>query len=665
MSVAFLDALHADPWSEGELIDLRGLNAGAADAIAERIKETRDAARTEPRALRSTSLVVIGPPGVGKTHIFSRLRRTLGPKAVFVHVRPLVHAPMTPRFVLGEVVKQLGYATGGLVQLDALVGSLLAYLEGAAASFPSMFLDEYRQLPDSERTARLDDALEKVLAIWQDVDESYLRRLVEAPFMSKANQRAVLAWLSGRDCDLAQLSRIGATASLSEELALPALKTLCSVAALGAPIVVVLDQLENLIEGAEPGSRLLGYANLSAELVDSIRGLVLVHMALDTEWARAIEPSFNLSQRSRIVMARETLSLPTSREAEDLLRLWIERLPERPAPYPWPFTEARLSRTISGPGTTPRMLLVECRRALDGVGNEDEPGSDVEASPAPAESERGFADDWERCLNSARQVVDEANEQRACVDAGRLADGILSCTHFLEGLRISPGLAGQPAQLVLEQSEGRRLVSILNHGHHRSLGAVLTKLTTMAPRMPVIALRERARELPPTWKDTLARRDALLETGRAAWIWVEPDDVVRLLALDAMLQSARSGEVTNDRGQPVDVESVLEWARGFLDVPAWGVVKTLLGTDMEDALEASRESAPLRDGHAASEGGRARGRVARTLLEQLRVASVDRIVREAARVDPASTRTSVLEELEEDPGVKFLGRNIVCIRGYR
>jgi predicted ATPase len=53
-------------------------------------------------------LVVLGAPGAGKTHLFARLRQRLGPKAVFVHVRPLLNSEMTARFVLYEIAKQLG-----------------------------------------------------------------------------------------------------------------------------------------------------------------------------------------------------------------------------------------------------------------------------------------------------------------------------------------------------------------------------------------------------------------------------------------------------------------------------------------------------------------------------------------------------------------------------
>jgi len=659
------EAIHADPWAE-EFVDLPTLNSKASDAIEECVQKARTKAREAPRSLRSTSIVVLGPPGVGKTHLFSRLRGRLGPRAVFIHVRPLVSAPMTPRFVLGELVKQLAYTTHGLAQLDALVGSLLAHLSGAATTFPSTFLAEYQQLTAAERDARLDEAVEKAVAIWQEVDDTYLRRLLQAPFTSGATQRALLAWLSGRDCDVTQLSRIGAGASLAEELVVPALRTLCSVAALGAPIVLVMDQLENLIEGAEPGARLLGYANLAAELVDVMRGLVLVHMALDTEWTRGIEPALNMSQRSRLLMRTETLALPTPREREELLRLWIERLPERAGPYPWPFTDRRLARVLRTPGMTPRMLLVECRQALDAGGADEElevaPEQASGREPGAASPALGLTGQWEGCLDAARQVQAEASEQRTSVDAVRVADGLLACGHFLTDAHISTSTMGEPVQLVIDAGKAKRQAAVLHHSHYKSLGAALGKLTSFAARAQVVAIRERARDLPPTWKDTLAKRSVLLGTGSAQWVWLEPDDVTRLLALDALLQGARSGDVTNERGEPVDVASVIEWARANLGVPEWGIVRALLGQSAEEhEVEATANVAPEPQAAAPAAVPLTTG-VAVAILRQLRIASVERVVREAARIDPLATRATVLSELEAGPGIRFFGRSIVCVR---
>ena len=665
MSTAFLDSLHADPWAE-QFVDLPALNSAASGAIEASIGKMREVARSEPQALRSRSLVVLGPPGAGKTHLFARLRRRLGPRAVFVHVRPLVHMEVTPRFVLGEVVKQLGYAThgvSGLPQAHAMVGSLLAHLSGEGVFFPSTFLAECEGLSDSERELRLDSALEQVLAIWQEADESYLRRLLQVPFAKTPTmQRSLLAWLSGRDCDATQLQRIGATASLGEEVALSALRTLSAVASLGAPIVLVFDQLENLVDAEGPGSRLLAYANLTAELVDSMRGLVLVHLALDTEWSRGIEPALNLSQRSRLLMARETLALPTPKEREELLRLWVERLPDRPSPFPWPFGEAQVTRLCQRPGVTPRMLLVECRRAFNGEASElddvEQERSPLLGAPAAPSGEEGsgLEGEWEERVAAARGAADEASEQRGCLDPSRLADGLLACGQFLDDAKFESAKSADGVQLRLSHEARSTRIALLHQSHFRSLGSAIAKLTALAEREQVVVLREQAHELPPTWKDTLAKRSALLATGRARWIWLQGDDAARLLALDSLLQAGRSGDLTDEHGAPIGAAAVSAWVRAKLEVPAWRVVRELLGSEAEgdepELMSEPLEAPALRDSGATL-----------ALLRRLRIASLDRVVRESTRLDPLATRASVIAELERSPGeVRWFGRTIVGVR---
>jgi hypothetical protein len=648
MSRAFLDAVHADPWSD-DFVDLATLNEGASDAIEEAIAKLRATAREEPRSLRSTSLVVLGSPGAGKTHLFARLRRRIGPRAVFVHIRPLVHAEMTPRFLLGEIVSQLAHTTQGLPQISALVGSLLAYLEGASTGFPTTFLEAYAEMSEKSREERLDADLERALEKWPELDESYLSRLLRAPFATGPTRRALLAWLSGRDCDVAQLQRIGATASLSEDVAPVAIRTLAMVAAPGAPIVLVFDQLENLVEGGAVGSRLLAYAHLTSELVDTVRGLTLVHMALDSEWDRGIEPTLNPSQRSRLVMRRETLALPTSKEREELLRLWCQKLPDPAESFPWPLGESRLARLKTQPGLTPRMLLLECRRALDG-----EP--DVETiAPSPADQkaddDEGLQSEWESCLGRSRRALNDAAEQRAGLDAARLADGLLCAGRFLQDAEISAEKQGR-ARLMLRTGQQRAQLAILAEGHPKSLGSVLTKLTVLAKDTSVIAIRERARELPPTWKDTLAKRRALLASGRARWVDLDPDDCANLLALDELLQAARSGDVTNAQGAALSEDVVVRWVASELDVSAWPIMKGLV------AAPAETETQELEPAPAAGPSEHSL-----LTLKRLRIASIDRLVREVIRLEPKATRASVQAELEAaGKRVGWFGRAIVCVK---
>jgi hypothetical protein len=691
MSRAFFDSVHADPWSQ-DFLDLTALNARATEAIEDAVERVRRTARAEARALRSTSIVILGPPGAGKTHLFARLRRKLGPRGVFVLIRPLVHAEMTPRFVLGEIVRQLGFAAPrGVSQTNALVGSLLGRLDGVGPGFPSALIAEYSELSSHERSERFVTAIERILAIWPEVDEAYLARLLEVPFAPPATARALLAWLSGADCDEGQLQRIGAAASLGDMRALAALRTLAAACALGAPIVLVFDQLENLMDASGAGLRLRAYANLASEYVDTMRGSVLVHLALDSEWDRGIEPTFNLAQRSRIVMRREVLALPKSVEREALLKLYHQQLRKPKAPFPWPLGAARVERLCQDPGYTPRMLLTEFRDALDTADEQvmpllaPDPPPGARAAPEPVRSApdssprlspdpRDIASDWLGRLRSARDAVRAASDDRVPLHAARLADGVLALGRFVPGLLIN-AKGKPPAQLSLEAGGELERVAILQESNHRSMAAVLSRLTRLTEQSNVVVLRERARDLPASWSEARMRREQLLATERARWIDIDAEDCARILALASFLQAARSGDVADSRAQPVTEPEVVDWVVATLDVAGWPLALALAGEDSEldeepiDADEHDADERNVPESFIKELGGNGRRELpterytALPTLQKLRVASFERLVREVLRIDPEATRASVLAELDAaGDNVRWLGRSIVFLR---
>ncbi|HTV17747.1 MAG TPA: hypothetical protein VMG12_03725 [Polyangiaceae bacterium] len=705
MSRAFFDSVHADPWAQ-DFLDLASLNAHATAAVEEAIEHVRRTAREEARALRSTSIVILGPPGAGKTHLFARLRRKLGPRGVFVLVRPLVHAEMTPRFVLGEIVRQLAFAAPrGLSQAHALVGSVLGRLDGVGPGFPSTVLAEYRDFTPEQRAARLERAIERLLAIWPELDVSYLSRLLEVPFANTQTERALLAWLSGVDCDQAQLQRIGATASLGDTRALPALRTLAAACSLGAPIVLVFDQLENLMDASGAGLRLRAYANLAAEYVDTLRGSVLVHLALDSEWSRGIEPTFNLAQQSRIVMRREVLALPKSSERQALLKLYYQQVLKPKAPFPWPLGTARMERLCNDPGYTPRMLLIEFRDALQAATHEEVAAAPASEPPPPAPvsapaapepaapastpepepesrttpQRRDVASEWLGRLRSARDAVRTSSDDRVPLHAARLADGVLALGRFVPELVIN-ARARPPAQLAIENGDEVERVAILQESNHRSLAAVLARLTRLTEQSRVVVLRERARELPPSWAEPLRRRTQLIATGRARWIDIDPEDCARILTLASFLQAARSGDVTDTRGQAVNEAEVIDWVEATLDVASWPLSQSLLGVLPAKQEEPASQRPAEDDERSVPESfikelapdiKRRRRPLpadrfsALPTLQKLRVASFERLVREVLRVDPKATRASVLAELDAaGDHVRWIGRSIVFLREH-
>jgi hypothetical protein len=297
------------------------------------------------------------------------------------------------------------------------------------------------------------------------------------------------------------------------------------------------------------------------------------------------------------------------------------------------------------------MLLLECRRALDGE-PDVEPGTpQVSGDDRQADVDEGLRGEWEGCVSRSRRILTEAGEQRVALDAARLADGLLAAGRFLKGAEIAPDKQGR-ARLTLKIGQEREHVAILSEGHPKSLGSVLTKLTALAKETPVIAIRERAHALPPTWKDTLAKRRALLGSGRARWIDLDAEDCTNLLALGELLQAAKSGDVTNAQGEALAEQVVVDWVASNLNVSAWRVMTDLLTTPVEaDVPEAEPAAVVGPSQHSLM------------TLRRLRIASMDRLVREVLRVEPKATRASVQAELEAAGKlVGWFGRAIVCVR---
>ena len=81
---------------------------------------------------------------------------------------------------------------------------------------------------------------------------------------------------------------------------LPALRTLAAVASFSAPLVVVFDQLENLVDDRGSTAAIHAHARLYSELHDTVPGLVLMQLSLDSEWERRISPALGLPEKSRL-----------------------------------------------------------------------------------------------------------------------------------------------------------------------------------------------------------------------------------------------------------------------------------------------------------------------------------------------------------------------------
>jgi hypothetical protein len=191
---------------------------------------------------------------------------------------------------------------------------------------------------------------------------------------------------------------------------------------------------------------------------------------------------------------------------------------------------------------------------------------------------------------------------------------------------------------------------LLFQTHPRSVNAALGRAAQAASARPLAILRERALDFPPTWKQTLARRAELERIPGVRWIMLERDEVTQLLALESLLAAARSRDIDDEAGRVIEERDVRDWVARTRGVAQWTAVRSLLGDSPPEI-----ESVP-------EERARPPSDVTLAVLSRLRLASLDRLVREVARIDATATRGSVMSELEAaSDRVKWFGRSIAAL----
>ncbi len=633
-------SLFADPW--GAPRDYEPLHAEPTEAILQAVADLRTLARAQDeQSARPRPLVLLGTAGIGKTHLFSRLRRRLASRAVLVHIQPLSGSDMAPRYVLGQILRQLAQFSGDMPQIDALAGTILSQGLDGNPDEPQASLELLRELDEAGRNQVLEQCLTTLLARRPSLDGGYLEQLLRAPFLDPLRRNALLAWLGGEDLDEFQAKRIGIHEPLAEARVLPALGTLARIAASGSPLLLCFDQLENLIQPGDHG-RITAYGNLIADLVNQVRDVVIVQMALETVWDRGIEPQLSHSHRDRACGRRFTLTMPDRSKIEGLLRLWLAETPT-PAAFPSPFSPQEFEGLV---GHTPRQILQKLQDCLEGA-----PQGHAEDAEAAADGR--LRDAWEATLAKVRTDLADRDALDQGATPELLTDGFIQLIRLLEGLHV--GEVHGPERIHYRRSGGDEHLSILHQAHHRSLGAALDRLARTSGLRQVV--REHWRPFKPTWKTTLQKWEALCRQDGVRPLWLQRRDAERLLALDALMKAAVSRDLTRPDGRSFEPDEVANWIRRTLLPEQWEVAQALAGTEpLEESLHP-----PIPEPVQASSDG-AEFPLPLALLQELGVASVDRLVREVQGRQPGSTRSDVIQALRSAGGrISWIGKHIVAV----
>ncbi|MEZ4298977.1 MAG: FtsK/SpoIIIE domain-containing protein [Polyangiaceae bacterium] len=544
----------ADAW--GEALDLSSLNSGASDQLRARIEGLAEQSRADGRPPRSRCVLLLGSAGSGKTHLFTRLRKKLGPRAVFFHTRPESGAEPTSRYLLAQLVDALRQPVPGTehTQIEVVAGVMLSVVCGHSDRFPLTLVAD----PPEPPPVLIERALTMAEQRYPESSSRYLERLLRAAFERPGPlRRAMFTWLSGRPPSEPDLARLQETQGLGDEDMTSALKTLAFATAFGAPLVLVFDQLENLADDDPTRARLHAHGRLIADLRDSVHGMLLLQMAIDTEWTRFMRPALPPQFVDRMEETVLQLVSPTPEQARSLIEIHLDRIPpeSRKGPFPWPLDPAAVA-SWTAERMTPRALLQRCKTAFDDLlTGRDSPAPESEEESA-ARLDRRLEVLWAGFVEQARSEVDRAGSEGRYLDAERIASGLLAALR-LAGVpaRRASGKKDRPEIRVT--SPAPALILLAQQNHHISLAALLE--AAQAEKGPVIVLREHAFAIPPTWKQVHSLIASLRENPSTAFFTLTRDDLVEWLAAESMLSAARSGDLLDDFGRSIPGPAVSAW----------------------------------------------------------------------------------------------------------
>jgi hypothetical protein len=652
------DAIHANAWQES--LDVPSLNAHVTNYIRMCVDTLRKTEFNAIGAPKSTALLLLGPAGSGKTHLFTRLRQQVGCRAIFAHTRPEIGVEQSPRHVLSAVVHALRQPVFGRDerQIDVFVGTMLARATDAPPHFPLAFLADCLGQTIDMQNKIIEQAITRAEDHSADVWPEYLGHLLRLPFADRFEQRALWTWLSGGDPSHLQLERLGERAALRDDDVMMALRTLGVIATFGAPLVLVFDQLENLADEEGRTGRISQYARLVSELRDTVRGLVIVQMALDSVWKERIHSVLQPSMRDRLEERVEYLDAPTAEERLELVRCWLNVLPSelRPEPFPYPFTNEQVEAWQRAPGMTPRMLMQACGETYRsrGLNEVDELSQETRLD----ERLEGY---WQQLLQSSRASIDEAASTGQGIAAETIRGGLLGTFLVAEMNAEATTTDGAPS-MVFQMENQDVLVMIVQQAHHRAMAKTLRTALEQAGQRRVVVVREQAFAIPPTWKEVNNLVTSLEKQPNAVWMLVDRESLAKLLAMERFVTSARSQDFTDARGNVITLDAALCWARKNLRCLEWSPMISILGRapkdkDVEESPSAGDFQEKPLDIHQAQtvhDGAAAR------VLRKLKIASIERLVREIRASHPVATRASVMSELSR-MRVKRFGGSIVAL----
>jgi AAA ATPase domain len=569
ISNPFRSAIVSDPW-QWDVVDVPEIHRNPFDLCRRALHFVRS-------HHQSTSVLLYGEAGSGKTHLLARLQAYLAglladegpaPPAVFVSIRLQTSPQMLWRHLRSRFGEDLLRPTlDGRTQLERILLPKLSALRGDRSE-PRAWLEKLqREVRSSHQaTVELEDALDRLDYHTQLNDRDLLT--VIGHLLLGRYRRDARAWLRGESLPENALSQLGVNPEQDDEPEERARRLVLSLTRLTGrdiPLVFCFDQVEALQSHPQDIAGLYRFGQMIGFMRDETRNSLLISCILSTFLA-TLNQAVISSDRDRLaVFGERALNPLTPSEAKRLVEARLDSSPElqdlRSSRHDrfWPLRESEIDEALRLKKDTPRALLSFCAEIFESSWRPDL----IETATPIGEF--------------LSQIIEERLERSAATASTDQTDQII--THGLPLLlrlidprwELKAVSRFRDADLVFEGPQGRISVSLCNHRNMTSLASRLKRLREQAKeqvleentREKFILLRDARLPIGALARKTRERREQLLDQG-FHWLSATSEMIAALDTLRSLLSDAKAGDLSNG-GESVSPTTVHEWLVTNLD----------------------------------------------------------------------------------------------------
>lgn len=580
----FRSAIVSDPW-HWDVVDVPEIHQEAFDLCRRALDYIR-------RNRQSTSVLLHGDAGSGKTHLLARLQAWLAgaltiygdaPPAVFISVRMQTSPQMMWRHLQSRFGEDLLRPTAnGRTQLERIllprlvevapeIGEPGAWMERVQRASRGLNATDQAALALNEVEDAL-DALDRAAGL-NDRDLV----IVLSHFILGRHRRDVRAWLRGESLPESALTQLGLKVEMDgdpEERARTLVLSLCRMTGTAIPLVLCFDQVEALQSHPHDLGGLHRFGQMISFLRDETHNTLLISCILST-FLNALNEAVISSDYDRMrAFGERTLKVLDPDQARRLIEARLNTTPELQKLRRngkgqngngqngngrlWPLRESDIDAALAKRIDTPRALLAYCADRF----------------------EMDWRPDQYRDRPSTREFLNQEMEERIDRAASTvtpdqtgaiLAHGIPLLLRMVDPRweqQASSPIRG--VELVLENPRGRILISLCNQNNMINLAAHLRRLRDQmteqvleeSARGKYLLLRDVRLPISSTARRTREYRETLLAQG-FQWIAATAEMVAAVDALRGLWSEAKAGDLANG-GESVSETAVQDWVLASL-----------------------------------------------------------------------------------------------------